>query len=435
MSVELCVTGRYGGVEATAPRETPQAWLARVEAWTRKMCEDTLQSARQAEGENCPALYLRFHPAEAEAEVLANDQGYMSVSARTSGAGPGYYCYLRDVLYEWGQDLGVVWDDIGTPADALWDHLVRFHVEGPATLEQETLDWLQETLTEFRDAARFGVTQWCLSPVDGAQFVFDGTIATALGPRNQEWVQAVLADPLRGVDSFPWWKQERDARYLLNRALSWMWLEVRWRPPASADDAQVLADAIACLELAYQQDPTLDYPWHEWQEMYAALGVLGPASDEVARRAAEHPAPVVRIGYRRGDVRVKVEDGWSLCVPGSFSFRDDEEGGWTVSDGGRSVGFTSWLFRREDVAPPSAEETLGRLAHLIEGEAEEYQGQTCRSRAFLARGGADAYWELTAHVAVPGCLAICTICFVDRADEEWARGVWRSIEYAPSVCD
>ena len=64
------------------------------------------------------------------------------------------------------------------------------------------------------------------------RFGFEGALATALGPRDDAWLERALADPRIAIDILPWWADAADGRFLLNRALSLMWTEVRWRRPA-----------------------------------------------------------------------------------------------------------------------------------------------------------------------------------------------------------
>ncbi len=54
-------------------------------------------------------------------------------------------------------------------------------------------------------------------------------IATVLGPRDEAWLEAAIADPRVAIEITPWWSDATDGRYLVNRALTRMWLDVRWR--------------------------------------------------------------------------------------------------------------------------------------------------------------------------------------------------------------
>ena len=66
----------------------------------------------------------------------------------------------------------------------------------------------------------------------GTRYTFEGAVATALGPRDDDWLASAVADPRIAIEVTPWWSDATDSRYLLNRALTLMWLEVRWRKPA-----------------------------------------------------------------------------------------------------------------------------------------------------------------------------------------------------------
>ena len=54
----------------------------------------------------------------------------------------------------------------------------------------------------------------------GTRFTFEGAVATALGPRDEAWVESAIADPRIAIEVTPWWSDATDSRYMLNRALA-----------------------------------------------------------------------------------------------------------------------------------------------------------------------------------------------------------------------
>ena len=85
----------------------------------------------------------------------------------------------------------------------------------------------------------------------GTRYTFEGAIATPLGPRDDAWLESAVADPRVAIEITPWWLDATDGRYLLNRALALMWLEVRWRKPAVEGEAERLEDVHRLLSKAY----------------------------------------------------------------------------------------------------------------------------------------------------------------------------------------
>src|SRR4026208_1780108 len=67
-------------------------------------------------------------------------------------------------------------------------------------------------LTAARDARRRGVGSIHLGTPAGVEFNFDGAIATSLGPRDDAWLDAALADSRLALDITPWWADATDAR-------------------------------------------------------------------------------------------------------------------------------------------------------------------------------------------------------------------------------
>ena len=73
----------------------------------------------------------------------------------------------------------------------------------------------------------------------GTHVATDAAVATVLGPRDEAWLKAAIGDPRVALEVTPWWADATDARYLLNRALVLMWLQVRWRTPAMEGEADL----------------------------------------------------------------------------------------------------------------------------------------------------------------------------------------------------
>ena len=89
-------------------------------------------------------------------------------------------------------------------------------------------------------AGRRAATQLQVGIPGSTRYTFDGAIATVLGPRDDAWLDAAVADTRVATDITPWWADATDGQTLLNRALALMWLEVRWRPPAIKEERELL---------------------------------------------------------------------------------------------------------------------------------------------------------------------------------------------------
>jgi hypothetical protein len=261
-----------------------------------------------------------------------------------------------------------------------------------------------------RGATRIGM------PADRS-FKVDAAVQTPLGPRDRAWCDAVLADPLRAADAFPWWSAEAGERER-SRALCTMWHQVAWREPLDQDERTVMEGVDADLRAARKANPALELPWAAWAELLDWLGEDDARIAELRARAGGTTAPP--IGYRRYPMDVELSGGWSLELPGSFvgAWEDDGARYW-ATDGERVIEFTSLTANTEqdsqellDIAP--------EVHAVLERVSEDNR---C--------GRAEGYDEGDVHIvhglmtAAPE-IAILT-CKGALADEPWALAMWRSL--------
>ncbi len=87
------------------------------------------------------------------------------------------------------------------------------------------------------------------------------------------------------------------------------------------EERSVLKDVADSLCNAFQLNPTLPYPWAEWQEVLELLGGDVPEQELTRGKAKRKPT----IGYRRRNVTVALPGGWAMQIPGSFSDFESSE--------------------------------------------------------------------------------------------------------------
>ncbi len=281
-----------------------------------------------------------------------------------------------------------------------------------------------------------------ISMAIGHQYPHHGPLVTPMGPRAVDWLEAVAADPSRGIDLFPWWEPGLGAPFYLGRAKARMWRDVRWRDPLAEDEGRLLMDVHLDLARAYRLDPTLDYPWREWAELIGPIeshfGYLEMSGDnletEIQQRARAIGASVPRIGYRRRPVRVELTDGWSIEIPGEMAEEWDDEELWIARDEARAIFFKSYSVTRDDGDAPPAAEILDGLT-LPDGRAVDHREGPVTGRAVLTSpdGEEDPGWQLIGHHVVDGGLAACNIIFGDADDCDWAIATWRSLGHSSQV--
>ncbi|MEX2011051.1 MAG: hypothetical protein WEF51_02315, partial [Chloroflexota bacterium] len=297
-----------------------------------------------------------------------------------------------------------------------------------ADVEEALLLWLHDALQAARAARARAEPGHHLGSFGDHRFAFEGAIATALGPRDDEWLKTAVSDPRVAIDVWPWTPDARDARYLLNRGLVLMWSEVRWRAPATQSERNTIDEVLRLLRKAFPLDPELPYPWREWKELLDLASAADPLYDRIAKEA-EAAGDGPRIGYRRDNV-VAVHGGWALEIPGSFAERRTAEE-WWAGEGGRSITLAA-VATGTDKGPMTAEAFLDRFsASLGTGALTHRDGQVVGKARLAVDDGAEVgHAVLDAYSAVRGSGAALRIEIHDPADWEWALDMWRSLRPA-----
>lgn len=331
---------------------------------------------------------LELHPAAAPVRILVLPDGDLEITAETGSIGPAYHDHVIATITPILDELDFVWD--GEHEDA----------------RHAMATWLADQLRE-------GATRIAM-PAE-LDFKLEAAVLTPMGPRDRAWVDAVLAEPMRGADAFAWWDaapghQER------SRALLAMWLEVPWREPIDPEERALMERVDADLRAARKASKTIVLPWAEWAELLANLGEEDERIAEVHARASSPPA----IGYRRHPMEVELSGGWSIELPGSFvgAWEDDGARYWST-DGDRVIEFTSLTANGEHDSQALLE--IAPEKHpVVERIAEDRR-----------RGRAEAYDDGEVRIvhglmtAAPE-VAILTVKG-PPASEAWALATWRSL--------
>lgn len=395
--------------------------LADAAVWLNGEYADAVRSTRQRTLDSgTTELAVDLHPAAPPLVITADDAGRVTAAAETAVAGPGYHRFVGRVLERLGFEIGVDWTD-GDGALTFADR---------PTAERAYLAWLGPQLARARVGVRRGERGIHLGMPAGTVVTTDQALATVLGPRDEAWLESAIADPRVALDICPWWMDATDGRYLLNRALVLMWLEVRWRAPAVEGEADLLDEVHRLLTRAYPVDPGLPFPWHAWVEIAVSRGINDQVTRLAAGRAAREPEPTPPVGYRRDPVRI-IHEGWALEIPGSYAERRTPDE-WWGGGAGRSITLAATRTGLADGTPMPAQAFLAQFAGDLGPDALSRRDGEVLGRARLttdASSGVEV-GVLEGFSAIRGSGAAIRVEFDDPGDWQWAVDTWRGLRPA-----
>ena len=230
MGVGLDVTGRFRKAGVLSRTPSPQKCLDALEDWFKREAADLwLGSHRGQVEQGLPALAVNLHPAAESLQITAAAGGRVTIGIKTSTVGPGFHAYVCDTLRRAGGELNIEWNP-ADPAAGTGDPTGYF-----AAIRREMLGWLQDAVRRLIELIATDHRRMALSLPPDVSFHHDGVLATAMGPRSQQWLREVADSLARGTDVFPWWEQGIGAQFHLGRAITRMWTEVRWREPLTEE--------------------------------------------------------------------------------------------------------------------------------------------------------------------------------------------------------
>lgn len=352
----------------------------------RRMYKDAVTHAGWKQDRYVAELVL-FAGAPPMRFVVGSD-AELAISGDAAPLGPAFIAELIERLAPILEELDFVWSE---PFDL-------------AATQAAMCAWLAEELR--------GAEQVRVGAPTTRRFRIDAPVLTPLGPRDTAWRDAVLADPARAADAFPWWENKPGHRERA-RALISMWSEVAWREPLDSAEREVMKAVDDDLRAARKADKDLALPWADWRELLANLGI---DDEEVTEKAGTAESV---IGYRRHDLDVELSGGWSVRLPGGMVGRWEDDGAkYWATDGDRAVEFTSLTI--------TGATDSGKLLAV----AEEANPVVDRFVEDQRHGRAEAFVDEEVPVVV-GLVAAAPhvgILTIKGGDQAWALATWRSLQ-------
>ena len=407
---------------------TADRLLADVEAWLTVGYPDLVRSTRRSTpAEEEARLDVSLHPAARDLVLTATDAGRVTAEADTVAVGPGYHRLIGRVLERMEDDQSISWGrvDPDRPDEPDADAVATFGDR--AATERAYLGWLGRLLVDTRAARAAGGGPIHVGTPDGVRFTFEGAIATALGPRDDAWLERAVTDTRVAIDITPWWADATDGQSLLNRALCLMWFDVRWRPPALKPEGLVLDEVHRLLSRAYPLDPSLPYPWRAWAE------VVGLAQH---RRSDGPPGRRSRDARTPCRPRDRLPAGAGHDQPRGLGARRSRgrsprsgppRSGGAVAPAGRSRSRRCRRARHPVRWPAHA--FIEQFAGEMGPDAIDHRAGGVIGRATLSSDASSGVeiGILEGYSAVVGSGAAIRIEFDDPADWQWAIDIWKSL--------
>ncbi len=435
MSITISAVGQAAKRGLIPRLPSPDRLRADIAEWLASSASDTIRNPSANEDPTAPpTLAFQLHPAARPIRFDVDETARVVATATTTPVGPGYHTYVTGLIHRLGDELGITWSP--APADgedggpAASSDPTAFLASGDrADAERGHLAWLHQAMLAARAARQRGATAIHLETPPLIRFATTDALVTVLGPRTDEWLERALADPRTAADVWPWVADAMDARYLLDRALCQLWLEVRWRPPAGAEEQAHLDEVLALLRRAYPLEPTLAYPWPAWREVMTLRDQPDPATRQLLDRMAPHTGDESPLGYRRKAVTI-LHEGWALDVPGSFAERRTAEE-WYGGEARRSVTLAATRTGETD-QPMAPDAFLKLVADHLGPDALQHEDGPVRGRARLATDASSGVEVATleGYSAVRGLGAAIRIVIEDPQDWKWALDTWRDLRPA-----
>ncbi len=409
------------GLELSAPLPGgADRLLADVEAASRGIAEELgdpvsrWQWSSVSEGR----LYLSLCPFEENVEFWIGD-GRLHVSARTSGAGPGYHQLVVGLLDRLRADPGLAWEEDDERVDETGYFAARDEAALRTAMARQVRSVARVLIDRFDDSA----TSIQLGfPVGGDAPQREAFAISPLGEWPRAWFEELATADLeeaeaRAREFLPWWEAAPGADDLRKLGLAWCWTEVGWVAPADERETAACETALACFDRARALDPEVAVPEWEIAELRRLL-----------RGGEEAPPRESGIGFRRTEMLRPLTGGWTVRLPGYYHAQyEAEDSAQVYWFGGRSVRGASWSFDRRS----SPTEVLDALSDTREAAELALPHEHLAARFSSEWDDDHEVHALSLYVARRDGLCLVTVTHADDEDADWALDVGRSV-VAPS---
>jgi len=435
MGLGIYITGEPERSGLLRRRPSSETLFDAIKGAAADLIDDSLTRRFFLSEQGTSELALFLHPAE-ENVGISYDGRDVTLSAKTSSAGPGYHAWLVNFVEHIGERVGITWDWRDGDEDSADETDYHSHRDF-GRLQAAMANWLQEFSKYFLNESDLDSLNICL-PLDFSP-VHEHFAISPMGVWEREWFECVIradADEIGDIAQtfFPAWRRSEDALYWRNFGLTMCWMELPWHVPATKHEKAMYQLTVDAFARARELDPTSDLPHAEIAEIESLL------EDNDCNRA---PRPT-GLGFQRGTMRRQLTGGWSVELPGYY-YQGNEEDCTTIL-----FWFGDRVMRGSSASYSGDDETLTNLAEVLVRETmAKYEGG---GRTAVIEGDdrfgwiyeAEAqdddteapYWNAQALIGSGNNIGLLTVSYSDRErDWGWALEVINTVEYSRSVDD
>ncbi len=413
------------GIRFTSPVPKPSGLLARFRSadvlGEVERATQAFSSARDI-GELCRVLVstddsreVQVHPAE-EPVIFGLEADRLTVSARSSSAGPGYYTFVLELMAHLADACDLDWhywhpeEDDG---NFYPDPVLSFE-----DITDEMAGWLRNLAGTVNDADPENAQSVCLD-IDLAKVVKPpaGMVAAPRGFYSQAYFAELLNCSDEDLSAhasawFPWSRCGPDAEFWRRAGEVVLWQQVSWHVPASDDEVNSVRLALFCFEQAQRLSPAVEVP-------ETAMDELRRFSEAEAvyevKPSAEGP------GYLRAVISRPLPSDWSIDLPGYWYFECDDDGTsyWYEE---ATMWASTLTVENKDGKPPGMDELAITARSKDPDEDFVEDGRLFVLKVEEGNSEDDTNFVAHAYVITNEQLLLLTFYFDDRAGWDRLRG-------------
>ncbi len=289
-------------------------------------------------------LVTLYPPAGPFALIAVNDD--VLLGATTSRAGPGYHAFIVSAVEKVQAKLGLKW-----VAQGQGDNTGYWRHHDFAGLRDAMAASFKATCRKVAAAVQEDDRDLSISlPKDATIALAPDEVITETGPRTRDefrrWSELDGAALQSAAASyFPWWDAGFGGDFYAGLALHAIWMDLRWARPLDQPERNDLMTVTAWLNEAAQRGVRLPVP----------VEAVNEIRDLVASPNAPHFPRAEGIGYRRRSFLWKLDDDWTLEVPGSLGWTREPSGGLAFGNNVIGIHATAGVL---DAAAAAAEKPL-----------------------------------------------------------------------------